>query len=375
MIKFSKNVGLASVFAVSLIVSLSGCLRYTPSRSEIEDENPEADKMVRSAEEFYKSENAQREELLKLIAERSQPTGEKVSYSIGVGDLVQISVFDVAELNRQVRVRPGGMISLPLVDNIMAAGKTESELQDELSKKLDAFLQHPQVTVFIAEYAAHRVSVLGEVARPGVFPLKRDDYTLLEILSEAGGRTLKAGGYVVFLPGKKQSENIGALEVPLDINNPKKVIETKNFGIEIPFDEISGSTNREPVNIPLLPGDTIIVPESGMVQVDGEVNKPGSYNLASRMTLLGAVASAGSITYSADVKSIEVIREISPGKKAVLTVNLEQIALGGGKDMRLRDGDVVRVPSAGGRFVTRQVVTAITSVVNFGVGSQFNVNQ
>ena len=132
---------------------------------------------------------------------------------------------------------------------------------------------------------------------------------------------------------------------------------------EVYFDDLVGTHNNRPLTIPLHSGDTIVVPEAGTVQIDGEVNKPGSYQLASRMTLLGAIASASGLSYSAAVDKIEVIRELGGGQKALVTVDLEKIALREGEDIRLRDGDVVRVPSAPGRFATRQVINAVNGLL------------
>lgn len=369
---------------------LVSCLRYTPSREEISKSGgSEKDKneYVISEEEFHKHENLQHQRLNQLIAQRQQAREgiEGASYHIGVGDVLEINVFDVPELTaKSVRVRPSGLISLPLLEPIKAAGRNEAGLQQEISKRLDKFLQSPQVSVSISEYAAHKVSVIGEVAKPGSYSLKRDDYSLVELLSEAGGRTQKASGYVVLIPGNSRNNASNSITENSDLVSARALLGEQRegvqsasasllkippqiHGIEIAFDELVGSADKAPLNVPLLPGDTVVIPEVGTVQVDGEVNKPGSYPLASRMTLLGAVASAGSVTYSANVRNVEVIREVAPARKAVLTVDLEQLALGGGNDLRLRDGDVVRVPSAKGRFVTRQFVDILTRIVTFGV--------
>src|SRR5262249_851809 len=95
--------------------------------------------------------------------------------------------------------------------------------------------------------------------------------------------------------------------------------------------------------------------------------KPGSFALSSKMTILGSIASAGGLTYSADMSSVELFRDLGDGKKALLPVNLEQIALHDGQDVALRDGDVVRVPSHRRRFFTRQIVDAVNALFHVGV--------
>lgn len=357
------------LFLISVILSTVGCLRYTPSFKELRDNDhtPGADSEYADAEAFYQFQQQQEGRLKELLSQREVEQGElaESDYKIGPEDVVQLTVFDVEELNRSVRVRPSGSISLPLVGTMMVAGLTEDDLQKELSKRLVKFMYDPQVHVFISEYSAHKVNVIGEVAKPGAYPLRRNDYSLVEILSEAGGKTQNAGGTIVLIPqqGAAHPENpeIASARAKL-AGNPANA-----FGIEIYFDDLVGSVNSPPLSIPLRPGDTIVVPEAGKVQVDGEVKTPGSFPLSSRTTLLGSIASAGGLSYSAEVSKVEVIRELGSGKKALLSVDLEKIALKDGQDIRLRDGDIVRVPSAGGRFATRQIIEGINSLFSFGV--------
>jgi polysaccharide export outer membrane protein len=121
-------------------------------------------------------------------------------YRIGPQDLLEISVFQVADLNRTVRVNTGGQISLPLIGAVQAGGKTVQELEHDIAGKLEAgFLQHPQVTVFIKEFTSQRVTLEGAVSRPGIYPLTGKT-TLLQAIALGGGVTSLADlrGVVVF---------------------------------------------------------------------------------------------------------------------------------------------------------------------------------
>ncbi len=349
---------------ILLLMTLSGCLRYTPARDEITDD----ESIVVSEDAFFSFEREQERRLKALMAKR-RITGqglERSDYRVGPEDLLQISVFDVEELNTTVRVRPSGFISLPLIGAVKVAGLTEEEVKEALTKRLDEYLRVPQVHVFVEEYGAHRVSVIGEVFKPGSYALKRNDYSIIELISEAGGRSQRASGRVVLIPAPQKSANQpDNPEFQAALAQARASLGTAN-GIEILFDQLSGSVDQAPLNIPLRPGDTIIVPEAGTVEVDGDIKKPGSYPLSARMTLLGAIASAGGLTYSSDVHKVEIIRELEAGKKAALSLDLEKFTIGEGQDIRLRDGDVVRVPSSSGRFVTRQVTDAINSILSFG---------
>ena len=108
-------------------------------------------------------------------------------YRIGASDLLEISVFQVKELDRAVRVNSRGLITLPLIGAIAAAGLTATELEDVIAAKLtDGYLQEPQVSVFIKEFTSQRVTVEGQVEKAGIFPITGRT-TLLQALALAGG--------------------------------------------------------------------------------------------------------------------------------------------------------------------------------------------
>ncbi len=113
-------------------------------------------------------------------------------YRIGPEDLLELQVFGADALNRTVRVNSRGLISLPLVGLIQAAGLTSQQLEQSLAAKLsENYLQNPQVSVFIKEFTSQRVTVEGEVKKPGVYPLKGRT-TLLQTLATAEGLTTVA---------------------------------------------------------------------------------------------------------------------------------------------------------------------------------------
>ncbi|HQH28349.1 MAG TPA: polysaccharide biosynthesis/export family protein, partial [Oligoflexia bacterium] len=307
------------VLVASLICIELGCLRYVPSRRELAKEG---DAPAYAGEEaFYSLERIQEKRLNEIIARRNAERAGRgpSSYRIGAADLIEFTVFDVPELNVKVRVRPAGDITLPLIGSVTAQGKTEAELQDEVTRRLKNFLHSPQVQVYIAEYSANKVWVIGEIQKPGAYPLIRDDYSLIELLAEAGGRTDKASGILILIPDA--SPGIAEIAQSDPAVRTQLAQAAAHNGIEIHFDDLVGSVSKPPLYVPLRAGDTIVASESGMVQVDGEVNRPGSYQLASRMTLIGAIAAASGLTYSANVKEVEVVRELGSGQKSLITVD------------------------------------------------------
>lgn len=131
-------------------------------------------------------------------------------YRVGAQDLLAISVFGVEELSKEVRVNSNGQISLPLIGGVMAGGLTIPELETELGKKYAAgYLQRPQVSVFVKEYASQRVTLEGAIAKPGIYPITGKT-TLLQAIALAGGvddKTADLGGIVLMrqISGKRMA--------------------------------------------------------------------------------------------------------------------------------------------------------------------------
>ncbi|MGH9785836.1 MAG: polysaccharide biosynthesis/export family protein [Terriglobia bacterium] len=157
-------------------------------------------------------------------------------YRIGIEDVLLISVWRDPDLTREVPVRPDGKISLPLLQDLMAAGKTPVELGQELQTRFKEFLSNPSVTVIVREVNSIKLYILGEVARPGPVTV-RSKVRLLQAISMAGGVTQFGGknGVVIYR------------------NSPagEKVIEVSYKDI------VSGK--RPGDNLVLEPGDTIVV--------------------------------------------------------------------------------------------------------------------
>ncbi len=122
-------------------------------------------------------------------------------YRIGREDVLEVVVWHEPELSRVVPVRPDGRISLPLAGEVEAAGKTPSELQSGITRVLTPYIKDASVAVLVREINASRVFVLGEVAKPGGFPL-RGPMTVVQAVALAGGRTPFGGDEVVWLRQK-----------------------------------------------------------------------------------------------------------------------------------------------------------------------------
>jgi len=119
---------------------------------------------------------------------QAAPTAPAGSYLIGPEDILYVGVWKNEALSRQVPVRPDGMISMPLLNDVQAAGLTPMQLRDILIGRLSDYMPNPEVSVVVQEVHSPKVSVLGEVAHPGRFDLK-GRATVLDLLAVAGGLT------------------------------------------------------------------------------------------------------------------------------------------------------------------------------------------
>ena len=131
-------------------------------------------------------------------------------YRVGAQDLLEISVFGVQDLDKEVRVNSNGQISLPLIGGVMAGGRTIPELEKELaSKYANGFLQNPQVSVFVKEYSSQRITLEGAIIKPGIYPITGKT-TLLQAIALSGGvddKVADLGGIVLMrqINGKRMA--------------------------------------------------------------------------------------------------------------------------------------------------------------------------
>ena len=165
------------------------------------------------------------------------PATNDAEYKIGAQDVLRIDVWKEAEISRTTPVRPDGRISLPLLNDVQAAGLTPTQLAAVITDGLKKYLTNPQVTVGVSEINSRRVYVTGEVTKPGNFPLQAG-MTVLQALTSSGGFTQFAkikGIYVLRTEDGKQ--------------------------VKHPFNYKAVVSGKHPeLNIVVQPGDVIVVP-------------------------------------------------------------------------------------------------------------------
>jgi len=221
-------------------------------------------------------------------------------YRIGVDDVLSISVWETPNLNLEVAVRPDGMISFPLLDDIPAEGKTPLELKAYLTERLSPFIKDPIVTVIVRSFNSQKVYIQGEVVKPGSYPF-RERFTLAEVIAMAGGIKSGSADYLksfIMREGKKLDVDFYRLFREGDISQ----------------------------NVVLKPNDTIFIPDnfSSRLTVLGFVVNPGSINYRKGMTVLDAILSAKGFSKRADLESTTVIRKTN-GKEERIEVDMEAV--------------------------------------------------
>ncbi len=170
-------------------------------------------------------------------ARSNTPATNDPNYIIGASDELSIDVWKEADLSKVVPVRPDGKISLPLLNDIQAAGQTPTQLANTITERLSKFVNNPQVTVIVTAINSQRVYVLGEVARAGAYPML-PGMTVLQAISSAGGLSQFAKQKDIYV---LRMDNGHQQRLPFDY---KQVIR--------------GQKTEE--NIILKPGDTVVVP-------------------------------------------------------------------------------------------------------------------
>lgn len=178
------------------------------------------------------------------------PRGTAPEYRIRAGDALSVKFFYNSDLSEEVTVRPDGRISLQLIPEVMAAGRTPAGLVDGLREQYATELERPEIAVIVRSFSAHRVYVDGEVARPGEIPLVRP-LTVLQAIYLAGGVTVRARPKHVLLIRREPDRSPRVFELNL-----------KKAGDRAPADR----------DIALQPLDVVYVPTSSIARVNGWVD-------------------------------------------------------------------------------------------------------
>jgi polysaccharide export outer membrane protein len=217
---------------------------------------------------------------------------DKSDYPLAAGDTIRIQVFQNPDLTLETRVAEGGNITYPLIGAVQIGGisvaSAEKRIADALQK--GGFIQKPQVTISLLQVRGNQVSVLGQVARPGRFPLETANTRLSDMLANAGGAT-PAGDDVAIVTGVRNGQAFRKL-------------------VDIPSIFLAGRANDDMV---LQGGDTIYVHRAPVFYIYGEVQRPGAFRIERGMTVMQALAQGGGPTVRGSEKRLRLHRKGADG--------------------------------------------------------------
>ena len=236
-------------------------------------------------------------------AERATPDVVRDDYRLGAGDALRIQVFQSPDLTVEARISEAGVLSYPLIGAVRVAGLSVSELEQHLAERLrqGRFLQSPQVTVNVTAFRSQQVSVLGNVARPGRYPIETTGMRLSEMVSMAGGVGPAGADEVVLVT--RRSGQATRLEVDL----------AAMFA--------SGDLARDPA---LQAGDLIYVGRAPQYYIYGQVQRPGMYGVDRGLTVAQAIAKGGGLTLRGTDRGVRLHRRAASGSVQVLDVRLDE---------------------------------------------------
>ena len=236
-----------------------------------------------------------------------------VEYRLGAGDVIRIAVFQNADLTLETRITEVGVVSYPLLGVVRLGGLGVTEAEKLIADGLrnGNFVKNPQVTLVVLQVRGSQASVLGQVNRPGRYPLEVADMRLTDLLALAGGAS-PGGSDLLIVTGTRNSQPF-------------------RQEVDLPTLFAPGGAAKDFV---VLNGDTVWVERQPLVYIYGEVQRPGAMRLERDMTLLQVLATGGGLTQRGTDKGIRVHRKGADGKVQILEPVMTDT---------LREGDVVFV--------------------------------
>jgi polysaccharide biosynthesis/export protein len=225
----------------------------------------------------------------------------KPDYTLGAGDTIRVQVFQNADLTLETRVSENGSITYPLIGSVELGGlsidRAEKKIADALQR--GGFIQKPQVNIVLLQIRGNQVAVLGQVNRPGRFPLETANTRLSDMLAMAGGAS-PAGDDIAVVVGTRNGQLF------------RKQIDIPSIFLAEKLQD----------NIVLQGGDSIYVHRAPVFYVYGQVQRPGSFRVEREMSIMQALALGGGLTPRGSEKRLRLHRTLPSGEVTQLTPKL-----------------------------------------------------
>jgi len=209
------------------------------------------------------------------LAQEKQQAGQQGDYQLGAGDAIRILVFQNPDLTLDSRVSEGGTITYPLIGTVQIGGLTISGAEQKIATALKSggFVQQPQVNIILIQNRGNQVSVLGQVNRPGRFPLETFNTRVSDMLAAAGGAAA-GGDDIVIVTGVRDGKPF------------RKQIDIPSLYIG----------DKPDADLVLSGGDTIYVHRAPVFYIYGEAQRPGAFRIERNMTVMQALSMGGGPT-------------------------------------------------------------------------------
>ena len=241
---------------------------------------------------------------LALLVMTTAAVAQDAEYALGAGDIVRITVFQNPDLTTETRVSENGSVTFPLIGNVDLGGQTIAKAEQTIAGKLrdGGFVLKPQVNILPLQIKGNQIAVLGQVNRPGRYPLETFNTRLSDMLATAGG-VAATGADTVVLIG---------------------VRDGKSVRTEIDLPELFGP-GGEARNEVLAGGDVIYVHRAPVFYIYGEVQRPGAFRLERSMSVMQGLATGGGTSARGTVKGLQIHRRDADGKLQVIEPKMDDL--------------------------------------------------
>jgi polysaccharide biosynthesis/export protein len=230
------------------------------------------------------------------LPSRAQPTDSR-DYVLGAGDIVRINVFEHPDMATEARLSESGKIRFPLIGEVGIAGLSVSGAEGRIADQLrtGGYVKKPEVSIIVTQFRGQQASVLGQVNRPGRYPIEGPT-KLSDLLAIAGGVTSSGADQITLT--RKVNGKVSRTEV-----NQIAAFQSGELSLDIPIEN----------------GDVLFIGRAPQYYIHGEVQRPGSFRLESNMTIAQALAIGGGVTARGSDREIRLTRRDSSGKPVTTT--------------------------------------------------------
>lgn len=236
--------------------------------------------------------------LPEVHAQNANPGAASASaqYRLASGDVIRITVYQSPDLSVETRLTEAGTISYPLLGTVQLGGLSISDAEKRIADGLRSgnFVRQPQVNILVTQVRGHQVSVLGQVGRPGRYPLEFGEVRLTDMLATAGG-VAGTGGDIIVVVGTRNGQP---------------------YRMEVDLPTVFGPGRRNN-DVMLQNGDVIWVERAPMIFMYGEVQRPGTVRLERGMTVMQALAAGGGLTQRGTERGLRVHRREADGRMRI----------------------------------------------------------